>query len=422
MAISKIKFWSLLLFFILTLFLSLNRHSKSGIQNYHSEIWADKAGYYIYLPSFFIYDFKAEKLPTDIEKKTGDGFLIKEGKIITKYSYGVALMQSPFFLTFHYVSKIFGLNDDGFGIQYHKAIDVAAVVYTFFAFVILYSFLARYLSNKTSIITLVCLYLGTNVFYYSIFETGMSHIYSFFLFACFLYLGPYISKGGSILHYCLFGLVVGLIIVVRPFNILFIPVYFIFNTLSISDIKNNIKGYLIAISIAFLIVLPQLIYWNYAFGNYFQYSYGNESFSHILQPKLIQMWFSTKNGFFLYNPIVVFILTGLFFLYKKMPTQSILITIYFIVLSYIFSSWHDWGYGCSYGCRPYVEYYTMLSLPFGFFINKLDEKTFYQPFLITFIVVFIVYNLKLIFSYDGCWLESIWNWAKFSELLLGPTK
>jgi len=55
------------LFYFFTVFLTLNRHSRTGIQNYHSEIWADKAGYYIYLPSFFIYNFDGKKLPKIID-------------------------------------------------------------------------------------------------------------------------------------------------------------------------------------------------------------------------------------------------------------------------------------------------------------------------------------------------------------------
>jgi hypothetical protein len=93
----KISFLTFILGFFI--FLSLNRHSKSGIQNYHSEIWADKAGYYIYLPAFFIYNFQVDGLPAEIDKKTGNGFIVRDGKIITKYTYGVALLQAPFFIT-----------------------------------------------------------------------------------------------------------------------------------------------------------------------------------------------------------------------------------------------------------------------------------------------------------------------------------
>jgi hypothetical protein len=423
MPIASIKIWVLLIFFGCTVFLTLNRHSRYGVENYHSEIWADKAGYYIYLPSVFIYSFQGKLMPSDIDIKTGNGFSIKDGKIITKYTYGVALMQSPIFIACHYFSKYFGFNANGFSLLYYKSIDISAVIYSFISFIFLYLFLIRYLSKRVSILTLICLYLGTNIFYYSIFETGMSHIYSFFLFTCFLYLGPYVTKHNqNKIFYLLFGLIIGLIIIVRPINIIFLPVFFIFNPQKLSDIKNNLtKLPLVAIT-TLIVIIPQLIYWKYSFGDYFCYSYQDERFSNIFNPKFLELWFSTNNGLFIYNPLIILILIGLAFLYKESPKKSIIIGVYFIFISFVFSSWHVWSYGCSFGCRPYVEYYSILALPFGFFIDKLNSKFFFKPVLVSLLIIFIIYNQKLIFSYDGCWYGSIWDWSELLKLLLSSTK
>ena len=414
--------WMLLLFLVFTLFLSLNRHNKSGIQNYHSEIWADKAGYYIYLPALFIYNFETKNMPADIDKKTGNGFFINHNKIITKYTYGVSLMHAPCFIVCHSLSKLFGLNQDGFSIQYHKAINISAVLYSFFSLIILYFFLKRYLSKKISLITVSFLYLGTNIFYYSIFETGMSHIYSLFLFTCYLYLSTFIAKEGRKIHYCLFGLVIGLILIVRPINVLFLPVYFMFNSINVSNIKNNVSNYFLTFLVSFLVILPQLLYWKYASGNYFQYAYTGESFSNILQPKLMHLWFSTNNGLFIYNPIMLFILISIASYFTESPSRSILIGIYFLLISYIFSSWHSWHYGCSFGCRPYIEYYSLFALPFGFFIQKLFTKGTIKIVVFSLMTICIVYNQKLIFSYDGCWYGDTWDWTELFKLVFGPTK
>lgn len=416
----KISFLTFILGFFI--FLSLNRHSKSGIQNYHSEIWADKAGYYIYLPAFFIYNFQVDGLPAEIDKKTGNGFIVRDGKIITKYTYGVALLQAPFFIICHGLSKLCNLQDDGFSLIYHKSINIAAVIYSFFSFIFLFNFLIRYLKKKVVIITLACLYIGTNIFYYSVFETGMSHIYSLFLFASYLYLGPIANEQKKPIYVFLFGLIIGLIIIVRPINILFLPVYFIFNTFSITDIKNNLKRYILIFITVFIVLMPQLLYWKYASGSYFQYSYGEERFSNLLHPEVLKLLFSTNNGLFIYCPLLIFFLTGLFILYKHVPRFSICIAVHFIFISFVFSSWHDWTYGCSYGCRPFVEYISIFALPFGFFIEKFILKNSLKPLWLTLIIVFIVYNQKLIFSYDGCWAAGIWDWSELLKLIISETK
>lgn len=104
--------------FGLFLFLALNRHSHSKPFTYHSELWADKSGYNVYLPALFIYDFNSDNVPEDIINKTGHGFFLDTVNhvIATKYPYGVALMQAPFWLLAHYASTV----KDGYSIYYQK--------------------------------------------------------------------------------------------------------------------------------------------------------------------------------------------------------------------------------------------------------------------------------------------------------------
>ncbi len=418
-----IKYLVLIVFLGFLVFVTLNRHSRSGIQNYHSEIWGDKAGYFVYFPALFMYNFQAEKLPTDIDVKTGNGFSLKDGKIRTKYTYGVALMLSPSLIACHYLSKRLGYYDNGFTLIYHKAIDISAAIYSFFSLILLYLFLIRYVCKRISVITIICLYLGTNIFYFSIFETGMSHIYSLFLFTCYIYLAPFVIKQNQkTIFYILFGLITGLILVVRPINIVFLPVFFIFNTIRFSEIKNNISKWAAAGISTILVIIPQFIYWKYAYDNYFHYSYGNETFSNIFEPKLLYLWFSTNNGLFIYNPLMIIILAGLLFYYKESAKKSVFISVYFLFISILFSSWYDWGYGCSYGCRPYVEYYPILALPFSFFLNAMDKHTVLKFIFLPILLVFILYNLKMIFSFDGCFTGGTWDWAELLRLVLSPTK
>ena len=82
------------------LFLSLNLHSNKRPANYRCEIHADKAGYYVYLPAIFLYDFNPDKFPKNIEKTIGEGFDFRKKNsqndqkvIFTKYPCGVAIMD-----------------------------------------------------------------------------------------------------------------------------------------------------------------------------------------------------------------------------------------------------------------------------------------------------------------------------------------
>jgi hypothetical protein len=92
--VDKIVF---ILLFGLLLFVSLNRHSRHPRFDYHSQIYADKAGYQVYLPATFYYDWDASQMPAGIDSLVGSGFSIIDNKVHTKYPVGVAVMQLPFF-------------------------------------------------------------------------------------------------------------------------------------------------------------------------------------------------------------------------------------------------------------------------------------------------------------------------------------
>lgn len=413
---------ALVLFLGVLIFLSINRHNNADIQSYNSELWADKAGYFVYLPAAFIYNFDATQMPDSIDAKTGNGFNFKGEKIKTNYTYGVALMQSPFFLGTHFYLKATGGEATGFSMPYYKMINVAAVVYTVLSLILLYLILLQFTSKRTSLLTIGLTYLGTNLFYYSIFETGMSHIYSFFLFNAFIYLALALKNNRRItLNFVLLGLVTGGIIAVRPINALFLPTFFIFCPWSV--LKNYWKQTLSAAILACLVVVPQLIYWNYLTGKPIIFSYDeHESFANLFSPKLLEIWFAPYNGLFVYSPLFIFFLLGLYFLFKKDRLRAVWMGAYFLFISYIFASWYDWTYGCSLGARPFVEYYSLFTIPFALLIENIQKKRLINYVLWAIILVFVGYTQKIMFTYDGCWTYDVWNWNELWQLIISPTK
>src|ERR1017187_354763 len=89
--------------FFSSLFLGFNKHSRDTFNSYHSVLWADASGYYMYLPIWFIYGNNANSINDTLVKHTGQGFHMDgiKNKIITKYTCGTAILQMPFFLASH---------------------------------------------------------------------------------------------------------------------------------------------------------------------------------------------------------------------------------------------------------------------------------------------------------------------------------
>ena len=415
------------------LFLTFNRHSKSGYFNYHSEIWADKAGYYVYLPAAIKFNFNPNHFPDSIDSKTGNGFVLDytNKKVRTKYTYGVSLMQLPFFCVAESLAESLGFKANGFSPIYHWSINIASVFYLILGLILLTRFLKVRFNNRVAIWVSISIFLGTNLYYYSIDETGMSHIYSFSLFCCFLYFlqkTHYLSTQ-NLWKNMLFGCIVGLIILIRPTNVIFLFSYFFLDTKSRSTLMERVKTlfhYKIFLPIllgAIIIIFPQLLYWKSIDGSFINYSYENEGFNWA-SPALLQTWFSPKNGLFLYTPFYFLILFSSINMVIKSARNGLFILILFFVISYVFSSWWDWKFGCAFGARSYVEYLALFSIPVAHIFNhilQLNKKKVIGFGLI--VLVFIIFNLKMIYSYDGCFYgEQTWDWNTYFELIKSPTK
>ncbi len=421
-----IYFAFLALFFLAVVFLAFNRHSKYGPYHYRSEIFADRAGYYIYLPALFIYHFQPEKLPKDADRKTGNGFRLDlaNNKIITKYPYGVALLQTPFFLMAHILSILTGQKADGFTFLYQKSVDVASVFFLILGLFALFRIFRKQYSLKISFITLGTVFLGTNLFYYSIMDTGMSHVYSFSMFSLYLlFLSDWEKMPGQqIKQGILLGLVAAVILILRPINLLFILfTFFLYPDIFREKLRSRKIWFIVAFFLTgFVVILPQMIYWHYLSGSFIHYSYGNETFTHLADPQLAALFFAPNNGHLLYNPVFLVFVTGVVLMIFDKKREGLVTGLLLLVLSYLISAWWMYYFGCGFANRNFTEYYAVLALPLAYLINKPKRKSL-QSVLYFLLLVFSIYNIKMALSFDGCWYGTgNWDWNMYLHWLLNP--
>jgi hypothetical protein len=380
----------------------------------------------VYLPAAVDYHFDPKAFPPGIDKRTGDGFYLDSipGRVLTKYPCGEAILRLPFYL----VGKLLRARDDpngaGFTLTDHAMVDVAASFYGVLGLLLLFLVLNRRVQSSIALSTVLAILVGTNLLFYLIGDPGMSHVYSFFLFAAFISVYDGSSKSGLTLgRSFLLGLVSGLVLVTRPINILFIPLAVLLMASSWSDAINRIKGfrrprvaapYLIG---GFIMCIPQMAYWQYVFGSPIKWSYGNEGFTNLLHPQVIPFWFAPENGLFPYSPLILLVLvTGLCYR-RTMRMSNSAAWITFLVISYISASWFAWGYGCGFGSRNFVEYGVVFAFPLA---NLLNTSSKYRWILATLILICSLYTLKLTFSCAICWFGNVWDWHMFLNFLTGP--
>jgi hypothetical protein len=414
--------------FVILLIIAMNLNFPGGKPKMGGEIWSDKAGYYVYLPAAFIYHFNASNFPDGIETKTGNGFSLnmQDNTIHTKYTSGVSILVAPFFLMAHVAATSFNLEPDGFSIIYQKMVIAAGVFYLVLGLFFLKKVLDNYFRSWISYITLLFLFTGTNLYFYGLDDVLMSHVYSFFLFSLLLYLLKiYLDKQeGKQVHFILLCIVSFLLVLIRPTNVVLLFVVLFFDVRTMKDFRNRVSlfvrpGNLIILFVTgFLIFLPQMLYWKRTFGAYVHYTYVGEGFTNWLHPRILEIWFSPINGLFLYNPILVFIIAGIvLMIFRKIP-NGIFIFLFFLFITYVFSSWCVWYYGGCYGSRPFVDFYALLGIPLGYLVNYVftGRRIILKIIFPAFLVLFSFVNIKMIYNFQ-CFTGSTWGWHDFLQTL-----
>lgn len=375
-------------------------------------VFGDASGYFVYLPSTFIYQFNVTEFEKKFENRinakgeveeVGCGFRIEDNRIITKYFYGIALLQAPIYTLIHAGYRIAGINGDGFNGLYEHTTIISAIIYYILSLILLYKLIKKRTNGLIALTSLLFTIFATNVIYYFAANPGYTHAYSFFLFVAFLYFSNKFSENQSLTNAVLLFAITGIIAVTRPVNLLFVLSFFVDNNFRNFVKLISPKNLLIGIFIVVALVFPQLYYYKYAYGNWFHYSYQNETFTNLLNPSLIKFYFSTNNGLFIYNPIW-FVLLGstIWLLFTKHRRYAIISLALFIINSYLCSSWHMWNFGCSYGSRNFVEYASIFSFAFAYILLELRSRWK----IITIIAVSIIFcfiNLVFVRNFDKCY-------------------
>jgi len=358
-------------------------------------IRSDVKGYYAYLPGLFINDdlaFKDLSKYIDENKESQIWVLpTEDGKNYIKYTCGLAIVYSPFFFVADSLAEPLGYTADGYSKPYQNAIVFASFFFFLFGLYFSRKLLLLFFDDTIAAIVLPIIFIGTNLIYYFGLELGLSHGYSFSLIVFFVYGCAIWLKNPSYKWAILIGLSAGVFILIRPtdiFYLLLIPLLFV---TSVDSFKQRItllfsKKWMILtmMVVAFVAFLPQLFYFHFIFGQYLYFSYTGESFF-FLQPHLLDVAFSYRNGWLIYSPLMLLAILG-FFLYKKNKKYRWAVLVIFVLNFYAISSWWCWWY-IGFGNRAMINLYPILLFPLAEMINYLYKKNW----LLRVILVFTVF-------------------------------
>jgi hypothetical protein len=417
------KKFQLFIFSVIVFVISLSAGiRKNNHWGYFLMLSWDSQGYYLYLPAVLI-NHGFENLDVRADKNNPDTYTFSPypgtDKVFTKYTYGVALMESPFFIISRALYKLRHSDEPGvYSSTYMISIIYADSFYLAAGLFFLGLFLLRYFHLWVIILTELIIWLGTNLLFYTSFTIGFSHVCSFFLIASLICLTPVLYERRKTIHILFAAVIFGLISVIRPTNIVIILYPLLYDVYSWQQLKNrvqlllqNLKLFICFGIFAFIAWLPQLAYWHYLSGNWLIYSYQGEGFTRWKDPKIFSVLFHPQNGFFLFAPLMLLSMVGLVVCIRRKIFSGGPILLIFLITDYICGSWHYWNFGASYGFRPYIDFLPLLAIPLAYFLDAAGR--WHMPYRIVLgasiiFLLFISIRLQIIYVYP--WQGPDWGW------------
>jgi hypothetical protein len=250
--------------------------------------------------------------------------------------------------------------------------------------------LRRFYSDGITALTIITLFFATNLFFYTMLIGEMAHSYSFFLISVFMLLTCKWHEKQKSIYFLWLGLIMGLLTLIRPTEILVFLIFIGYGVKSVQEFITKMKQIIFSYKniplflIGFFIMwLPQIIYWKLKTDYFLFFSYGSDERFFWLDPQLINFLFSYRKGWFVYTPIMLFAIIGLFFILKRKSNPfKIPVIVYLILNIYALSCWWCWWYGGGFGMRALVQSYALLAIPLAAFFKYIFSLNFSKQFFV----------------------------------------
>ena len=424
-----------LIVFAILLAHTFNPRTTEGA--YKRELTFDTFSYYLYLPATFIYDdvamTKQDTLKSLFKKYEPSPtfyqiYQIENGNWTPNYTCGFAIVWAPFFAIAHTWASLSDYYPaDGLSYPYQFCIGMGTLLLTLFGIFFIRKILLKFFSDGVSAITMLFLVLGTNYFHEAFDDYLQPHALLFTGYSMLLYYTIQWHETFKRKYAIYIGFLAGIMILLRPSEILcvFIPLLWnVHSKQSLLDKINNVKQHFshvfIAAACAFVVVVPQLLYYKAVTGDFIFFSYQRTEGFDFAHPHIWNSLFSFKKSWFVYTPVIIFPLIGIALLRKRKKEMYYAIAVFTILNFYLLCSWAAWWNGGSFGMRYFAESYAVLALPFAVVIQAFNNsKAWFKYSMYAILILLSSLNLFQTWQYVN-WIipADRMNWTYYKRIWL----
>jgi hypothetical protein len=353
----------------------------------------DAAGYYFYLPAIVLHGDPGLS-EAWVDQAFHDYYFSDtryqfnpqpDGKQVIKYPSGLAILYAPGFFVGHlYALASDAYPADGFSPPYSVAVSLWCLLLISSGVFLFFAFLQRLFSPFTAFLTTAALLLGTNFLATAFLSPLMPHGLLFFMYVLLLSFTAKAVDGNSFRHAVAAAIVFALIALSRPSEMvaLILPLVYGWGAGRGLLAKGGLlrgatarKRWLVLVGVIAVMGGIQLVYWKTTTGSWLYYSYDNPGEGlDFWSPHLRESLFSFRKGWWLYTPLALIAIVGLFHPALSRRGWRAGALLFMLLTIWIVSSWTTWWFAGSFGQRAYVQSYAVLFLGLATLIEVARES------------------------------------------------
>ncbi len=380
----------------------------------------DTLGYYQWLPAVFV-DHAVDKMYWCHQ--------LEDGRWLSMFTLGAAVLWAPFFLLGHAAAWAFGYAMDGFSAPYAVAFMFGSALYAGAGCVVAFRLARGYSATMPALAATVLLFAGTNLFHYAVVQSSMSHLLSFLLIGTYAWCSVQLLHGGRAVHALLLPVSGALLLLIRPLNGICLPLPLLLagGVSGLGVLWRNVlehrRAFLVGLGLSLVPWMLQMAYWFQATDQLLVFTYGRKG-EHFEWDRMVpgMVLFSVRNGWLVYSPLFIPVLAVLVRAawVGRPPARTVLLLVMATLLLY--SAWWCWFLGCSFGHRGFVDLYGLLAVPLAWAVGAVQRRGLSVRLLAGIVVVVLLHlNMGLTARYEWLWSEPGWTWqhlfAEVSALL-----
>ncbi len=351
------------------------------------------------------------------------------GRPANTFYIGPALLWLPVYATARMYSSLCDKDsmDPGEDYAWHPAMQAvvmgSALVYATILFMLMVYWLRGYFDCAASLTAGGTLILGTGLLWYIVFNPSMSHLYDVLTLMVAIVLFVQWRRNYTSPWLCLTGLALGFHITIRAQNAVtalifsILIAYTLWRTKKVGKgrfcVSTGLLGVSIIVGALPLLVSNLLIYKELWPLPYTYVDPHPDIFLVWTRPKIIDVWFSWRNGLFSTHPVLLLGVLGLaVYAIKSDHRDPLIIALaaIFFAHSYINSCIIDWWAGHSFGQRRLINTFPF----FAFGMAALFHYSARRFVGISILVTSFFMNYYLILMYRYMWnpkeAHHIWQW------------